>query len=55
MDIPPPFTTLHTLLLEDRVGLIQAIERLIEAHSRGVGGVPATVALNNSVAPPVQG
>jgi hypothetical protein len=55
MDIPPPFTTLHTLLLEDQAGLIQAIERQIDTRSRGVGGVPARVALNNSLAPPVQG
>jgi hypothetical protein len=55
MDIPPPFTTLHTLLLEDRAGLIQAIERQIGTHARGVGGVPATVTLNNTAAPPTQG
>jgi hypothetical protein len=55
MDIPPPFTTLHTLLLEDRAGLIQAIERQIEARSRGAGSVPAAVALNNSAALPAQG
>jgi hypothetical protein len=54
-DIPPPFATLHTLLLEDRTGLIQAIERQIEARSRGAVGVPTTVALSNSVAVPSQG
>lgn len=55
MDIPPPFTTLHTLLLEDRAGLIQAIERQIEAQSSGVGGVPATAAPNGSAVLPAQG
>jgi hypothetical protein len=50
-DIPPPFATLHTLLLEDRAGLIHAIERQIEVRARGAGGVPAPAGLNNSVAP----
>jgi hypothetical protein len=33
--IPPPFGALHTLSLEDRTGLIRAIERVAAAESRG--------------------
>ncbi len=32
IDIPPPVNTLHTLLLDDKAGLIQAIERQIDAR-----------------------
>ncbi len=36
-DIPPPFNTLHTLLLDDQAGLIQALERLVDANRRPMG------------------
>jgi hypothetical protein len=43
MDIPPPFTTLHTLLLDDQAGLMRVLECRFDARSAGGRGVLAGV------------
>jgi hypothetical protein len=50
MDIPPPFTTLHTLPLEDQAGLVRVLERRFDARSHGGRGILAA-AVNGCAAP----
>jgi hypothetical protein len=50
MDIPPPFTTLHTLPLEDQAGLVRVLERRFDARSHGERGIHAA-AVNGCAAP----
>jgi hypothetical protein len=50
IDIPPPFSTLHTLPLDDQAGLMRVLECRFDARSHGGRGILAA-AVNSSAAP----